>query len=237
MSSSRSVDKSAAGIPVTTIPSDRAVRPLALPELRRPVGPAPAAREAGLSSVNEGQRIAAAIIARAHEQARDIAAAAEEKGLELGLCRALEQEGPALRSASAALTEAAERLAATRLELQRQLEATLPELAVAVAERILRRELSVRPDTLAHVIREALTVVAPAGRITVRLHPDDAAILARHRALLDEVTGAAELRVETSIEAGPGGCFVETESLTLAAGLPQQLERALALLQAPEAAS
>jgi len=215
--------------------SERAVRPFTFSELeRRPapaVTPTPDATDA-LREVREGQRLARAIVARATAQAREIQAAAEEGGMEAGRRAAFDREGPALRSAIAALAEAVARAESMRRELVRRLEATLPELAVAIAERVLRRELMVEPARLVDVIRDAVPAVLPATSIHVRLHPDDLATVERHRSRLEDVIGSAQLSLEASPEVGQSGCVVETESLILPTGIPQQLERALGLLKA-----
>jgi flagellar assembly protein FliH len=208
--------------------SERVVRPLSLPELTGPAGPLVpgAARQV----VREGHRIAAAIIARATAHAGALEAAAQAQGAVAGRRQALEREGLALQIAAAALEAAATRLDAARRDLRRELETGLAAVVIAVAERILGRELAVRPETLPELIREALPGVAPAARITLRLHPDDLACIERHRALLVEVLGETELTLEAAHEVGRGGCVIDTESLTLGAGVPQRLERALGLL-------
>jgi len=217
--------------------SERVVRPLALPELSRHEARRAAVPVLGSASdaVREGHRIASAIVARANEQAQTIAAAAREQGAEQGLRLAREREGQSLRDAAAALADAAARLDAAREDLAGELRAALPDLAVAVAERLLRHELAVRPEALVLLIRDAIGAVTPAGRVTIRLHPEDLATLERHRDLLAGVLGGAEVRVETTPEVGRGGCRIDTESLTLGAGVPQQIERALALLTEPSA--
>ena len=214
--------------------SERAVRPFTFSELERrpaPVVAEPDPTAEAMLEVREGQRLARAIVARATAQAREIQATAEERGLEAGTRAALDREGPALRSATAALAEAVARADSMRRELVRRLETTLPELAVAIAERILRRELTVEPARLVDVIRDAVPAVLPATSIHVRLHPDDLATVERHRARLEDVIGGARLSLEASAEVGRSGCTIETESLILPAGVPQQLERALALLK------
>jgi flagellar biosynthesis/type III secretory pathway protein FliH len=206
-----------------------------LPDLGRrgaagePVAPAETAAR-GYPAVSEGHRIARAIVARATAEAHEIREGAREQGFEAGRAEAVAREGRALADAAAALLDAARHLAAARTEAQRALELALPRLAVAAASRLLRRELTAVPETLAQIVRDALAMVTPAARVAIRLHPDDVGTLERHRSLLDEVLGGAELRLEASPEVAPGGCFVETEALTLAAGVPEQLERALALL-------
>jgi flagellar assembly protein FliH len=212
-----------------TSSSDRVIRPASLPDLggRTPardlLGPAEHA-------VREGQRIAGALIARATAHAAELRAAAEARGRAEGQRHAFEQESRDLRAAVAALEEAAARLAAARDEMDRRLEAALPGLVVEVAQRILRRELDLRPELLVEMVREGFVAVSPAARIVARVHPDDLACLERHRAALGAGIEGAELRLEPSPDVGRGGCVIETESLTLAAGLPQRIARALELL-------
>ena len=107
--------------------------------------------------------------------------------------------------------------------------------AVGPEAPILGRELSLKPEALVHIVREAIVAVTPAARVEIRLHPDDLALIEQHRDLLVEALGAAEVRFDPAPSVGRGGCFVETEGLTLAAGLPQLVERALALLKGDDA--
>jgi flagellar assembly protein FliH len=211
------------------------VRPLSLPELSRPAPPAsglaPAAPPDAAGSIREAHRIGRAIVARAQAQAGEIQTAAREEGLEIGTRLALEREGAALRNAAEALGAAAARYDALADQLAGALRRELPGMAVAIAERVLRRELSVRPETLALVIRDAIAALTPAVRLELHLHPADLATVERHRALLEDALGSAELKLQPAPAVGAGGCFIETESFTLGAGVLEQLERALALLK------
>jgi flagellar biosynthesis/type III secretory pathway protein FliH len=206
------------------------VRPVTLPDLTA-IAAARAAHPVAPGGVmREGQRIAAAIVARAETQAREIHAAAREQGHARGLQEARAREGAGLRAAANALAEAARELAAERTTLRARLEADLPGLAVALAERILRHELTRQPALLATLVRDAVAAVGPATRLRLLVHPDDLAALERHRTLIGEGLGGAELQLEASPDVGPAGFRIDSETLSLAAGLPQLLERALALL-------
>ncbi len=209
--------------------SSPSVRPPRFAELSRPPAEAPAG--AALEAVREGHRIAHAIVARAEAEAQEIAAAAREQGFEAGRRQALEQVGGELRSAAAALGAAAARLEDLLDRLRQGVIASLPEAAVEIAARVLGQELSARPEALVALIREAVAAVTPAPRVEIQVHPDDLATVERYRDLLAGVLGGAEVRFEASAAVGRGGCFIETPSLTLAAGVPQRLERALALLK------
>jgi len=217
--------------------SKPSVRPPVFTELqRRPAAPPEPARSAeGLEAVREGHRIAHAIIARAEAQAHEISAAAREQGFEAGRREALERAQVELRHLGAALAAAAARLEQARQELAETLAAELPALAVGIAERLLLHELSVRPETVVRVIRDAVHAVLPTTRLEIRLHPDDLAILERHRALLADALAGVDVRFEPSPTVGRGGCLLETPALTLAGGLPERVARALELLRGGEA--
>jgi flagellar biosynthesis/type III secretory pathway protein FliH len=208
-----------------------AIRPVSLPDLTA-IAAARAARppQPAGGVMREGQRIAAAVVARAEAQAREIQAAAREQGYARGVGEARAREGAALRSAAALLADAARDLAAERATLRARLEADLPGLAVALAGRILRHELSRQPELYAQLVRDAVTAVGPAGRLRLLVHPDDLAGIERHRGLIADALAGAELQIDAAPDVEPTGFRIDTETLSLAAGVPQLLERALALL-------
>ena len=195
-----------------------------------PPAPEPPRSTDALEAVREGHRIAHAIIARAEAQAQEIVAAAREQGFEAGRRQALEQVGTELRSAAAALAAAAQKLEETEARWQAHVMAELPGAAVEIAARILRQELTLKPEALVRVIRDALAAVTPAARVELRVNPDDLAVFDQHKSLLADALGSADVRLESSPDIRRGGCLVETEALTLAAGIVEQLERALELL-------
>jgi len=79
----------------------------------------------------------------------------------------------------AALSAAARALDARVAPVAAEAEGTLVELAVELAEAVLGRTLRTDPETGAEAaVRRALGVVDPALVLSVRLHPDDVAVLA-----------------------------------------------------------
>lgn len=214
--------------------SKPSVRPPLFTELHRRPAPEPVEPTPGtdaLEAVREGHRIAHAIIARAEAQAQEISATAREQGFEAGRRLALEQTSTELRNVASVFAAAAAKLEELQTRLAQELASELPELAVEIARRVLGHELQTSPETLVQVVRDAIAAVMPAPRVELRVHPDDLAIIERHRDLLADALGGADLRFEPTPTVGRGGCFVETPSLTVAGGIPQQLERALKLLR------
>jgi flagellar assembly protein FliH len=106
----------------------------------------------------------------------------------------------------------------------REMEGELVDLALAVARKITRQELSIHPQAVAAALREALDKVAHADRITVRMHPDD---LQRLAVLGPSPAGDAasgRTRFEADPSVTPGGFRVETDLGDVDGRLEQQIQ-------------
>jgi flagellar assembly protein FliH len=91
-------------------------------------------------------------------------------------------QSEANRTIAALQAEAGERAAGAaaqavdmRRRLRQQMESDLVRLAVAVARRILRRELSVDPDALLGIVKAVVERIAARELLTIRVCPRDAA--------------------------------------------------------------
>jgi flagellar biosynthesis/type III secretory pathway protein FliH len=117
--------------------------------------------------------------------------------------RAARAEGEASATAAVAarLFEAERRRDAALGEAERD----LAKLALAAARRIVGDELTLAPERILDIVREALDRARRARRIVVRVHPDDAATL---RALAD---GALPYAIEEDPAIARGGLVLETE--------------------------
>lgn len=101
----------------------------------------------------------------------------------------------------------------------------LRRLAVAIAERILGCELTLRPEAVEDIATQALAAAGAATQITIRCHPDDLAALERGRPrLLERCARARAVHFRADDRVARGGCIVETELATIDARLATQLE-------------
>lgn len=131
--------------------------------------------------------------------------------------------------------EAARRVAAVVQELQstfNELQQTLArqvlDLACEVARQVVRQELSVRPEALEAVVREAVGgLLAQARPALVRLHPDDAQRLEQP---LREAYGDAAVQWVADPQVPPGGCWVESAGTVVDGTVAKRWERAVAAL-------
>lgn len=150
------------------------------------------------------------ILADARKEAERLRAQATTEGRERGL---------------AAVTEllAGARLSAMRA--QREVESDLRTLAVRIAERILDRELSTRPEAVVDIAAAALSQAGAPRDVVLRVHPEDLRTLERGRPrLLERCARAQVIQLRPDSTVGRGGCIVETELGTVDARLQVQLE-------------
>jgi flagellar assembly protein FliH len=125
-----------------------------------------------------------------------------------------------------ALLQATARARAAFEQTQDDLEALAIELAIAVAEAVVGRELDRVESPGADALRRALAEGRPRARAIVRLNPDDLAELpasAQNETEGLELVGDAEL--------ARGDCVVETAEVTIDARVAAQLARAAEVLR------
>lgn len=106
-------------------------------------------------------------------------------------------------------------------ELDRQVEEELAALAIAMARQLIRRGLKENPGQVVAAVREALNVLPASSRgITLRVHPDDAAVIREHFFKQD-----AALSWEVTEDPGisRGGCTVTTDTSSVDATIETRL--------------
>ena len=108
-----------------------------------------------------------------------------------------------------------------RNEMIRHTEKQMVQLALAVARRVVHREVSIDPNLLVTMMRVALERVSDAARVTVRLNPVD------HQSVTSGQAGAPA-STQVTLTADPriarGGCRVESEYGEIDAGVDAQIE-------------
>lgn len=126
------------------------------------------------------------------------------------------------------LGRAIQDLAALRPRLRRQAEADTLHLALAIARRVLRRELAIDPEALHGLVLAALEKVDAREICRVRLHPSQTAAVS---AWLRQASAAQSIEVLADPKSEPGAAVFETERGDLDASIEtqlQEIERGLA---------
>jgi len=111
---------------------------------------------------------------------------------------------------------------------QERVGAQVLEMACALARQVLRRELSIDPQALLPVVREAMGQLIADGRpSTVRLHPEDLAVL---REPLRQACAGMPIAWVPDATLTPGGCQVESAGAVIDGRLETRWNRAIAAL-------
>ena len=178
-----------------------------------------AIRGEALKIVEEAQQEALTVRAQAELAGRQAAEAAIERILDEKVARQMKSLIPAL-------AEAVKQIDDSRQEWLQAWETRTVQLACAIAQRIVRRELKQQPELSAPWIAEALRMCAGSAEITLRLNPADHATLgAQATKLALEFHPAAPAKIVADDSITPGGCRVETEFGSIDQQIETQLER------------
>ena len=107
-------------------------------------------------------------------------------------------------------------------------EAKVLKLVIAVARKVIRREVAMDRDVILGVLREAVKNVLDRDRIKVRLHPGDHERLSKLTpGLIAGFEGIRSITLEADEGIGAGGAVIETAFGEIDATLEQQLEEIL----------
>ncbi|HMO83721.1 MAG TPA: FliH/SctL family protein [Lacipirellulaceae bacterium] len=169
--------------------------------------------------IEEARREADAIRQSAEEAGRQAAAEAIERILDEKVSRQMKTITPALQSA-------AEQIRDARREWIQQWESSVIDLSAAMAARLVRGELSRRPDVSLAWVREALELIAGVGEFAIHLHPADVDVLRTQVGQLAAATHpTATVRVTPDESITTGGCRVVTQFGSVDLQIEAQLER------------
>jgi type III secretion protein L len=168
----------------------------------------------------DAARRAREVVARAEEDARRIRADAEAERARIRSEAVEEGRRDGLARAAAALARAAAARDARLAAAEREVAA----LALAVARRLLGRELAQHPSTVADLAARAIAAARDRREVTLRVNPADADAIrgaaGRLEALLARAPG---LRIREDAGVERGGAVVETEAGRVDARIESQL--------------
>jgi flagellar assembly protein FliH len=119
------------------------------------------------------------------------------------------------------LTETLASFAELRTRMRRESEAEVVELAIAIARRVLHRELTLDPEAVHGLVKAAFERIGSRELSRVRVHPGQSALI---HALVEKA--CPERRIELAVDPalGPGDVIFETERGDLDASVDSQLE-------------
>jgi flagellar assembly protein FliH len=132
------------------------------------------------------------------------------------------------------LTQTLEELTQVRAQMIHQTERQMVQLAIAIARRVIHREVTIDADLLIAMARVAMERLGETAQVKVRLHPDD--YEAAGAARVAQLAGS-NVMILADAHLSRGGCRIESDMGILDAGVNAQLQEiARALLGEDEGA-
>lgn len=174
-------------------------------------------------------------IAAIEEQAR---AAGREAGFATGMAEGRKEglaqgraaAGSELEAARALLAEATGQLAAARQALAEVHEADMAEIALRLAGEVAGGAIAVEPERVAALAREAVSLLADADSITLRVGVELLPIMQEAVESLENLSGAASVVVVGDQTLDGGACIVESDLARVDLRVEQRLGSARELL-------
>jgi len=160
-------------------------------------------------------------ISRIEQQCAERVREARAAGMREGEAAGRSQAATELKPVVERLSRAIEELGQLRPQLRKDAEADMVKLSLAIARRVLRRELSIDPDALHGLVLAALEKLQGQEICRVRVHPSLAASIAA--CLRGSATGHdVEVMPDPSRE--PGAVIFESGKGNLDASVDSQLQ-------------
>lgn len=106
------------------------------------------------------------------------------------------------------LAETIQELADVRRSMIRQTERQMVQLALAIARRVVRREVALDSDLILTMARVALERLGDSTAVTIRLNPDDFEATCRQR---EALLAGSHVTVTPDGSVSRGGCLVQSD--------------------------
>jgi len=146
--------------------------------------------------------------------------AAHRQGFEEGEAAARQRSAALVEAMQKTLARSIEEVTGSRLRYRREAERDVVALALAVARRILHRELTVAPEALLGVVKAALDKMEAREVQQVRVSRQDAPLL---RQFFEQMGAPQRIEVIADASLAPGGVKLESSRGLLDASVDTQL--------------
>jgi flagellar assembly protein FliH len=120
------------------------------------------------------------------------------------------------------IIQALQHFAQERQSYYRRIESEVVQLAIAIARKVLHREVQIDPQTLAGIVRVTLEKLDTATKVNLSVNPREAADWRHYFACRMDDTPAPDIHEDAAV--APGECRIETSLGSTEVGLESQLK-------------
>lgn len=159
------------------------------------------------------------ILAQAHARAGEVERAAREKAIAEARASIDSEVAAELEPLRAQMTETLSYVTDLREQMATYAEHELVQLAIEIARKIVRREVTVDREIVISLARVALARLRSRALATVYLHPDDYQYVTANR---DRLGAGNTVKLIEDATISRGGCLIETDLGHVDARIEQQ---------------
>lgn len=146
---------------------------------------------------------------------------AHARGIEEGTKAGREAATVELQPVMDRLLRSCSEVAGLRARIRKETEGDIVSLTVAIARRVLRRELSVDPEAIHGVVKAALEKVQSKEICVIRTHPEHVPGVRKY---FEKAGLSAGIEIVADASLQPGGLVVETKRGNVDASVETQLK-------------
>ena len=154
------------------------------------------------------EEYAAEIVREAHQNAKELKESGYREGFESGLAEVIENVVATAKVREHAVNEAEEQII---------------DLSVAIAKKIIGKELASREDAVIDIVESGIRHVRHKHKLLLRVNPLDVELVVLESEKLEKRTGGRYIDVVPDTSVSAGGCIIESESGTVDARIETQL--------------
>ena len=148
-----------------------------------------------------------------------------KKGAKAGETAGFERATKKLDPLLDGLQHALMQLGNLRQNTYRIIEQEVVELALAIARKVICREVEVDKEVVVCVAREALSKVEDPGNVKIKMNPSDLQFINETKYQLSELIGNIDhVTIEPGENIRSGGCIIETNLGDIDARIEKQLQ-------------
>ncbi|MEA4883646.1 MAG: FliH/SctL family protein [Clostridia bacterium] len=181
-------------------------------------------QDSGAELIAQARAEADRIMTEAKRRAHSVVDQARTDGFQAGLAQGMEEVKRKYEGIFTLMQGIADQVTAEADALIRGSEKEIVKLAVAVAEKIVRRAVDANPGIILEIVREAVRKCSGARVVVVRVSPEDMeSVLAVHDELMRMAPDLRGLKVVEDPRIDRGGCVVEMDVGSVDARIAEQL--------------
>jgi flagellar assembly protein FliH len=153
-----------------------------------------------------------------------------DEGYQKGFQDGLKSERQKIDQAIITLHRIFEEVSQLRQKLCNEAETAIVSLSLAIARKLLQREIEINPNSILSIVRSALKNVVDSANVKIKANPSDIETIENHKGEFLELLGKdSGIKIESDGTIQAGGCLIETRFGDIDARLDEQyklIERA-----------